>query len=183
MAQISSKKIQAEELAKLRILPQTIKNLNIEFNDETIIENLSKYGTASFEIHTNDINFHGYGRVRFNNVRIFFLGIDISKEKKIEVNIATSGTYFDINPTSVDQVNNFVGLEVYRGFVYITQEQTVVIDGDSADRYANDYFMPTPFTKWTIQVKYQSDEPFDYSRITGFFVSFTSEATAIQASL
>ncbi|TKH74807.1 hypothetical protein FC686_20765, partial [Bacillus cereus] len=74
-----------------------------------------------------------------------------------QIRITNSGHYYD---NYMEKKFQFNSESFNRGFSY--QGETIITDGIIADEFAYDYFIPNPYTTWTIKVQ---DGP-DLSNVT-----------------
>jgi hypothetical protein len=80
-------------------------------------------------------------------------------------------------------LKQFVSQPTRRTFVYNPNwtgegDRGIVVDGDIARRYKDDFFNPTPFTTFTIRVVGRNGGTVDLSGVTGLKVYFSGEVTA-----
>lgn len=177
VAEISSKKLQTTALGQGGAPPQTMKEVKFNFNDAKLVQDLRDHGITTFHIGTDNTYFNGFGRVRFNRVRIFVDGLEKNLDTRIKVDIATAGEYADKAPQSLLYMKRFIGMQTLKTFVYNSTTESVSIDGDIAARYENDFFNPTPFTIWTIRISRQDGQELDLSKVTGIRLLLEGEAT------
>jgi len=154
--------------------PQTMERTIVCINSEELLNQLKSNKFVTWELSPDDMAFNGFRRVRFDRVRVFVEGLTSSSQ--IKVKILTSGVYTDKIPDN--RTRRFVSAVTRRNFVYKGDDRTIVFDGDIARRYENDFFVPTPFTIWTLTIGRQDDQDIDLSLITGLKIEFHGEATS-----
>ena len=154
--------------------PQTMEKTIVCINSEELLNQLKSNKFVTWELSPDDMAFNGFRRVRFNRVRVFVEGLTSSSQ--IKVQILTSGVYTDKIPNN--RTRRFVSAVTRRNFVYKGDDGTIVFDGDIARRYENDFFVPTPFTIWTLTIGRQDDQDIDLSSISGLTIEFHGEATS-----
>lgn len=149
--------------------------ISITLNSPQLINQLTSTAFGSWTISTQDQAFNNFSRIRLNLVRIFLTGISVTQN--IEVQIVTNGLYDDINP--LGNPCHFAGPPLRLNFVYTggAAAPTIVFDGQVPSVYANDFFQPTPFTKWTIKVSSQSGQKPDLTGLTGVVIELGGEGT------
>ncbi|MED3486108.1 hypothetical protein SAMN04488573_1204 [Bacillus sp. 5mfcol3.1] len=135
--------------------PQRFQNRIVEITDSKVLESLKEQREASWEINLNDTLFENEYRVRLKLMRIWLDGIDATS--KVQIRITNSGHYYD---NYMEKKFQFNSESFNRGFSY--QGTTIITDGIIADEFAYDYFIPNPYTTWTIKVQ---DGP-DLSNVT-----------------
>jgi hypothetical protein len=173
---IASKQLRREALDPP---PQTMREVVYTVNSPSVMEELRSNGCASWTLDTANRSFDGLARIRIDRVRVLVEGA--RSNEPIEVQIQTAGLYADKVPTG--GTNQFVSQPTLRRFVYNPSwtgdgNRGIVIDGDIARRYKDDFFNPTPFTTFTIRVVGRNDGKVDLSAVTGLKVYFSGEVTA-----
>ncbi|KAJ8463725.1 hypothetical protein ONZ45_g17482 [Pleurotus djamor] len=144
------------------------------FLTEDVLESLKATSTASFSITPEHLP--GYTRVRVKTIRLYLKDIDGTDEEPVRIEITNDGTYHDITPPkggSKSEYLNFYSEPLRRAFQYTSEGRPPVIDGDVA--FPAKYFLPTPFTKWTVTVK--SD--FDPAQLSGLKLELHGEAIVV----
>ncbi|KXY28651.1 hypothetical protein AT268_15350 [Bacillus cereus] len=135
-----------EALKQFNPPPQPFQNRTIEITDSSALETLKETREASWEINLNDSFFENEYRVRLKLMRIWLDGVDATS--KVQIRITNSGHYYDDYKNKKFQFNT----EPFnRGFSYVGS--TIITDGTIAEEFAYDYFIPNPFTTWTIKVQ------------------------------
>ena len=171
VAAISGKKLQLEALGQP---PQSMKR-TIYIDSLELLNQVKVNGFVTWEISPDTVAFRGFGRIRLKCVRIYADGLQSSDD--IMVKMVTSGVYID--KVSGGITRRFASKNTRRNFVYNGATQDIGVDGDIAPRYVHDFFSPTPFTIWTLQVEYQNGRAIDLSSITRLRIEFQGEATLL----
>ncbi|OAB42158.1 hypothetical protein [Paenibacillus glacialis] len=135
-----------EALKQFNPPPQPFQNRIVEITDSKTLESLKETREASWEINLKDSFFENEYRVRLKLMRIWLDGVDATS--KVQIRITNSGHYYDDYKNKKFQFNT----EPFnRGFSYVGS--TIITDGTIAEEFAYDYFIPNPFTTWTIKVQ------------------------------
>ncbi|HEY2494749.1 MAG TPA: hypothetical protein VGI33_17790 [Paenibacillus sp.] len=135
-----------EALKQFNPPPQPFQNRIVEITDSKTLKSLKETREASWEINLKDSFFENEYRVRLKLMRIWLDGIDATS--KVQIRITNSGHYYDDYKNKKFQFNT----EPFnRGFSYVGS--TIITDGTIAEEFAYDYFIPNPFTTWTITVQ------------------------------
>jgi len=179
VAEIVGKQLRREALDPA---PQTMQEIVCAVNSQSVIDGLRSSGCATWTVGTANRAFEGFGRVRIERIRVQVEGA--RSNVPIEVQIQTAGLYADKVPRGgTHQLKQFVSQPTRRTFVYNPNwtgegDRGIVVDGDIARRYKDDFFNPTPFTTFTIRVVGRNGGTVDLSGVTGLKVYFSGEVTA-----
>lgn len=182
VADIVGKQLRREALDPA---PQTMQEIVCAVNSQSVIDGLRSIGSATWTLSTADLAFKGFGRVRIERIRVQVEGA--RSNVPIEVQIQTAGLYADKAPRGgTHQLKQFVSQPTRRTFVYNPNwtgdgDRGIVVDGDIARRYKDDFFNPTPFTTFTIRIVGRDGGTVDLSGVTGLKVYFSGEVTATSA--
>ena len=171
VAAISGKKLKLEGLGRP---PQSMKR-TIYLDSLELLNQVRASGFVTWEISPDNLAFKGFGRIRLKCVRVYADNLKSSDD--IRIQMVNSGVYID---KVVDGgTRRFVSKNTRRDFVYNGSTKEIGFDGDIAPRYVDDFFSPTPFTIWTLQIGDQDDRIIDLSSITGVRMEFQGEATLL----
>jgi hypothetical protein len=171
VAAISGKKLKLEALGQP---PQSMKR-TIYLDSLELLNQVRSNGFFTWEISPDTLAFRGFGRIRLKCVRVYAEGLQTSDD--VRVQMVTSGIYTD--KVSGGGTRRFVSKNTRRDFVYNGSTQEIGFDGDIAPRYVDDFFSPTPFTIWTLQIGPQDGRAIDLSSITSLRMEFQGEATLL----
>lgn len=162
--------------ATLGQAPQTLEEVEVRCTDPDLLRGLKEGGMISWTLKADGEELAGYARVRIDRVRVFAEGLPPGRD--VRVDIETTGAYED---RSVDgQVRSFAGPPMHRRFAYRHQvdgKDTITVDGDISYRYSRDFFLPTPFTTWSLTVCAPDGRPLNLAPLTGLRMCFHGEAT------
>ncbi|MEN2284464.1 hypothetical protein AAGF08_20130, partial [Algoriphagus sp. SE2] len=142
---------------------------------EDLESSLKENGIFSYNFTPENPAFERTYRIRLDNVQVFLEGLEIPEE--VIVSIVTSGGFND--KTANNGIRQFVSQPIRRLFKYDGATKKPTMTGGIVPRYLNDFFKPTPFTTWTIEITGRGNKKFDLSNVTGVTFSFVGEATAI----
>lgn len=169
VAAISGKKLKLEALGQP---PQSMKStINL---DSLELNQMRSNGFVTWEISPDTLAFRGFCRIRLKCVRVYAEGLQASDD--VIIKMMTSGIYTD--KVSGGGTRRFVSKNTRRNFVYNGLTHNILFDGDIAPRYVDDFFSPTPFTIWTLQIGHQDGRAIDLSSIKGLKMEFEGEATS-----
>ncbi len=171
VASISGKKLKLEALGQP---PQSMKR-TIYLDSLELLNQMRSNGFVTWEISPDTLAFGGFCRIRLKCVRVYAEGLQASDDVRIQM--MTSGIYTD--KVSGGGTRRFVSKNTRRDFVYNGLTQEIEFDGDVAPRYVDDFFSPTPFTIWTLQIGHQDDRAIDLSSIKRLRMEFQGEATLL----
>ncbi|EOO23734.1 hypothetical protein IIU_06938 [Bacillus cereus VD133] len=125
--------------------PQPFQNRILEITDPQILQELKDKREASWGIHLYDPIFDKEFRVRLKVIRTWLDGIEPDSKVKIQIN--NSGHYFDSFSKKELQFNT----EPFN-LAFSYQGEQIDVDGTIAEEFAYDFFIPNPFTTWTIKI-------------------------------
>ena len=161
----------------LAFKPQAIQDKVITIDDPDVIAALRAGGSASFPVTQDAAVFHGWDRVRLDQVRFWIEGAKPGSGGTVYVGFNTSSTYQD----RLDgRTFTFTSLPLpVMAFQYrvdsapANAEWTfangtsghVEVDGAVADEEKYAYFEPTPFTTWTITISPDNNPGVDLSGV------------------
>jgi hypothetical protein len=158
----------------LKPIPQTMKQVEISLNEPDMLRQLQRIGYTCWTLDPSHPAFNGFFRIRTDRVRVFAEGI--AEPGDIDVELRTSGVYADKFPHG--EGVRFVSEPSYYKFRYNGEKRTIGMDTATARRYVDDFFIPTPFTVWTMKIARPNGEPVDLSGLTSLTVQFHGEASA-----
>lgn len=142
---------------------------------ENLDSSLKENGVFSYTFKLENPAFDKTYRIRLNNIQVFLEGLETKEE--VIVSIVSSGGFND--KTADNGVRQFVSQPVRRLFKYDGKTHRPTMTGGIVPRYVNDFFKPTPFSTWTIEITGRENKKFDLSNVTGVKFSFIGEATSI----
>lgn len=158
--------------------PQEMDLLPITITDTEVIGELQANKKTKWILDLNQPEFAGYNRVRIDKVRIWIDGEGVyTSDGTISVGMKTSGNYEDRKKSDTYHFNS---IPIDETFSYrVSQDKgphtsydfsggwygTVIIDGSAAPGTKNDFFEPTPFSEWSIDLS-NSNNHMDFSKIT-----------------
>lgn len=158
--------------------PSTMNNIRFSVKDKELLATFRATGAISFGIDVHHPAFKTLGRVRFNNVRVFVEGLQYADD--VEVLMRTSGTYSDKMVKPAGQPQRFVGPPLQLNFIYNGANREIKAMANFARRYEDDFFIPTPFTDWTVGVMaHNGTSDLDLSTVTALTFEFEGEYTGI----
>lgn len=145
----------------------------IVIDDPETIRRFQASGLARFEIPTTHKDFKGLWRVRLKGVRAVVAGLD--NDVDVNVDIKTSGYFSDL--TNKGKKRNFVAAPLRLGFRY--RGEKIILDGARASRFANDYYLPSPFTSWILYVTGSGNQTLDLSNSSAINFQLSGQASLI----
>jgi hypothetical protein len=133
--------------ASMRSKPQPV-TINFRFKDEELDKRVGAQGEIAFECHPSDPFFSGYYRIRIDEIAVLVGGLHHGGI--VLVDVSTSGVYDDRMRDGT--TSRFVS-DAYRiSYAYNGTTGLVISPGRIEGRLAEDFFKPTPFTKWTLRI-------------------------------
>jgi hypothetical protein len=185
---------QTSAMSQFDPAPQEMENTVFTITDSKVLKSLSESGKTTWTLPIDSQEFAGLSRVRLSTVRIWLEGIKPATGNSVFINISTSGNYLDRFKGTNYQ---FVSKPLNRAFKYSMLKPGegqgnpswkfnngdlgyVQIDGKVDHEVSYAYFLPTPFSEWSISL--QDNNPgIDYSGITSITMYF--EGSAIGSTL
>jgi hypothetical protein len=153
-------------------------------SDSDLLGELKTKGGFTWTCPTDDSFFSNKSRVRIHDMRVYVEGIQYAGI--VSVKIASSGVYAD--KTGTGDIRRFVGQSQLLTFEYdgnapfqfsAKNEDGIEAKANIDPRYQDDFFNPTPFTEWTVQVTAQdTGKTLDLSAATAVHVVFFGEFSA-----
>ncbi|MFB0832536.1 hypothetical protein ACEU2D_23475 [Brevibacillus laterosporus] len=144
-----------DALTQFNPSPQPFKKRIFEIKDPKTLQTLKDNGEASWRIPLNDPLFKNESRVRVKVLRIWLEGIE--NTSKVKIHITNPGHYLDSFGDKKFQFNT----EPFK-LTFSYKGSQIDIDGTTAEEFAYNYFIPTPFTTWTIKI----NDKIDLSKVT-----------------
>ncbi|XXF77888.1 hypothetical protein P2318_33280 [Myxococcaceae bacterium GXIMD 01537] len=152
--------------------PQSFSGLTRSFTGPSLLAALRQSGSAICHIALSDEAFAGFDRVRIKTVRAWLIGATATRS--VYVLISNSGVYADrLKGTN----RQFVAEALQRGFRY-QLPGTILLDGQVFDEEQYAYFMPTPFTDWTLTVPAAQNMGLNLAGLTEIRLEFSGSAIA-----
>lgn len=183
---------QANALNQFFPQPQPMKNILFEIEDPSILKELHENGQTTWVLPIDSMDFAGLNRVRLSNIQIWLEGAKLNgNSDSIYMNITTAGNYLDRYKGTNYQ---FDSKPLTRSFKYKVASDGlnpdwrfdngelgfVQIPGEVDKEVAYAYFVPTPFSEWTISLE-KNNQGLDYSNISKITMYF--EGTAIGSAI
>ncbi|MFT7684132.1 MAG: hypothetical protein ACI935_003655 [Moritella dasanensis] len=152
--------------------PQDFTSITHNINDSYKLAEFKNTGILHFTLPLGSTIFSDFDRVRLSEVGIFIEGTGLPTGL-YNIDLLSSGSYQD---RRYQDNYTFTAMPLFRRIIYNlinseTQEVKMLTSGAIASDYALNYFMPTPFTTWTI--KLNNWEDIDLSTIDNIKVSFS----------
>ncbi|NQZ93203.1 MAG: hypothetical protein HRT97_12800 [Moritella sp.] len=163
---------EAASLDRFYPRPQDFTSIVHNINDTDKLAEFKQTGILHFTLPLNSTIFADFDRVRLDEASVFIEGAALPTGL-YNIDLLSSGTYQDRRK----QDNySFTAMPLFRRIIYNlvnsqTQEVNILTSGAIASDYALNYFMPTPFTTWTI--KLNNWEDIDLSTMNNIKVSFS----------
>ncbi|HEX5264578.1 MAG TPA: hypothetical protein VFW13_13680, partial [Phenylobacterium sp.] len=133
--------------ASMRSKPQPVR-IPFRFEDNDLAKRIGPLGEIAFECDPGDPFFLGYYRIRIDEIGVRVDGLH--HDGLVLIDVTTSGVYDD--RASDGSTTRFVS-DAYRiSHLYDGRTKKVVSRGRIDGRLAEDFFKPTPFTKWTLRI-------------------------------
>ncbi len=184
---------EADALVNFDPAPQEMENTTVTITDPEVLQSLIKNGETTWSIPLSEAEFAGLTRVRVSTIRIWLEGVKAGDGNSVFVVITSSGSYQDRFQGTNYQ---FVSKPLIRTFKYSVHRPEdgqgtpnwkfrngelgyVQIDGKVDHEVSYAYFLPTPFSTWSISLK-QNNAGIDYSGIKSITMYF--EGSAIGSS-
>lgn len=155
-------------LQKLRPIPQPLLSIVVSTNDADILGQLRTNKTVSWSIPADTPEFSGFDRIRITNLSVFLDGA-VAGGKPIYVSISSSGNYAD---KLRGQTLAFAGPPVDKVFSYVPDPLKIDVPGAIVAELQYAFFIPTPFTTWTITLPDAHNASLDLSGLTGIRMEF-----------
>ncbi|QUM89639.1 hypothetical protein HWV03_12920 [Moritella sp. 36] len=163
---------EAASLDRFYPRPQDFSSISHNISDIDKLAEFKNTGILHFTLPLNSSIFADFDRVRLDEASVLIEGTELPTGL-YNIDLLSSGTYQDRR----HQDNyTFTATPLFRRIIYNlvnsqTQEVNVLTSGAIASDYALNYFMPTPFTTWTI--KLNNVENIDLSTINNIKISFS----------
>lgn len=149
---IAGHKLASETISALYGPPSTLNGVELVVNDPDTLARLREPGgVVTVSIPVTNPAFAAFRRVRLGGVRVYLDGVE--QGAKLTIRIENNGVYNDkalAKQTGSGQ--SYVTRPERKVFVYQQGRDAPIADADIAQRYANDFFRPTPFTTWRFQL-------------------------------
>ncbi|SQD77625.1 hypothetical protein [Moritella yayanosii] len=163
---------EAASLDRFYPRPQDFTSIVHNINGTEKLEEFKNTGILHFTLPLNSTIFSDFDRVRLDEVSILIEGTGLPTGL-YNIDLLSSGTYQD---RRYQNNYTFTARPLFRRIIYNlvnsqTQEVNILTSGAIASDYALNYFMPTPFTTWTI--KLNNWEDIDLSTMNNIKVSFS----------
>ncbi|SHO20959.1 Putative uncharacterized protein [Moritella viscosa] len=152
--------------------PQDFSSIIHNISDIDKLAEFKNTGILHFTLPLNSTIFADFDRVRLDEASVLIEGTELPTGL-YNIDLLSSGTYQDRR----HQDNyTFTATPLFRRIIYNlvnsqTQEVNILTSGAIASDYALNYFMPTPFTTWTI--KLNNWKNIDLSTINNIKISFS----------
>jgi hypothetical protein len=144
---VTGRKIAAETIATLyNGPPSTLNGVEIMIAGDKLNAIRDSGGEVSLTILPDHPQFASYHRVRIHSIRVYFDGVGEGTD--VSVWIRTSGIYRDRPKQVALPSSSYVTQPEEKRFIYNPGRPEPIAKADIAPRYANDFFLPTPFTTW-----------------------------------
>lgn len=163
---------EAASLDRFYPRPQDFTSIVHNINGSDKLEEFKNTGILHFTLPLNSTIFSDFDRVRLDEASILIEGTGLPTGL-YNIDLLSSGTYQD---RRYQDNYTFTARPLFRRIIYNlvnsqTQEVNILTSGAIASDYALNYFMPTPFTTWTI--KLNNWEDIDLSTMNNIKVSFS----------
>ncbi|CAG8544454.1 10077_t:CDS:2, partial [Dentiscutata erythropus] len=133
---------------------------------KTIISELIENKTTTFEIKQDTIKeFRGLDRIRITAFRVFLKGI---KPQEVHLKIVNNGIYEDRYD---GEIFRFISEPLIRLFRY-HDDGRIIVDSTLDENFKNNYYVPTPFSKWTISIEDVNEHPCDLEGLISIEINF-----------
>lgn len=139
--------------------PQIFEDNIIRVEDASVIDSLQKTRVANWTVDLDHPTFKDYERVRMDSIQVRLVGVP--DDKKVAIDLTTSGRFRD---KGFGKDYFFVGRPVKWLLKY--QNGKDLTKGKLPESMEGDYFMPTPFTDWTLIVSQEKNPDLDLSNLT-----------------
>ncbi|SGY90238.1 Putative uncharacterized protein [Moritella viscosa] len=163
---------EAASLDRFYPRPQDFSSIIHNISDIDKLAEFKNTGILHFTLPLNSTIFADFDRVRLDEASVLIEGTELPTGL-YNIDLLSSGTYQDRR----HQDNyTFTATPLFRRIIYNlvnsqTQEVNILTSGAIASDYALNYFMPTPFTTWTI--KLNNWKNIDLSTINNIKISFS----------
>ncbi|QFI37817.1 hypothetical protein FR932_08110 [Moritella marina ATCC 15381] len=163
---------EAASLDRFYPRPQDFSSISHHISDIDKLAEFKNTGILHFTLPLNSTLFADFDRVRLDEASVLIEGTELPTGL-YNIDLLSSGTYQD---RRYQDNYTFTAMPLFRRIIYNlvnsqTQEVDVLTNGAIASDYALNYFMPTPFTTWTIKLNNWQD--IDLSTIDNIKVSFS----------
>ncbi len=139
--------------------PQIFKDNIIRMEDTSVIDSLQKIGVANWIVNLDHPTFKDYERVRMSLVQVRLVGVP--DDRLVTLWLTTSGRFRD---KRLGKEYSFVARPLRWLLKYRNgKDLTTSLVPQSMQRA---YFMPTPFTDWTLIVSQEKNPGLDLSNLT-----------------
>lgn len=186
---------QADAMNQFDPAPQKMGNTTVTIKDPAILKALIENGETTWTLPLTDPEFEGLTRVRISTIRIWLEGVKTANENSVFISITNSGSYHDRFQGTNYQ---FVSKPLRRTFKYSVHTSNdspgtpdwrfhngdlgyVQIDGKVDSEVSFAYFVPTPFSDWTISLK-ENNTGIDYSGLTSITMYFEGSVIGSSAA-
>lgn len=172
--------------------PQALNLVEVPISDPNVISTLNQTGATKWTVGLDNPAFANFDRLRFDGVRIWLIGDNLyptSTKTTVYVVFKTSGNYLDRYRGKQFQFSS-PALEMT--FEYYVNDNnnpnpnfnfgggltgTVAVDGAVAIGSGNDYFEPTPFSEWRIDLNGRGNT-INFANIKQIVMQFQGSAFA-----
>lgn len=177
MTTLTGKELVSSTLASISGIPGTLNGVEVVVSDPTVISELRENNFSHIVIPTGEPAFRDLNRVRLLSMRVYLEGAET--RGNIEVSIDCSGNYQDQMQHNNEYTSlHFVSRPTRKKFVYQPGREEPIIKADIAERYLNDFFRPTPFTSWRIEVASRDNSVLDLTNLRAARMVFYGEYSA-----
>jgi hypothetical protein len=163
---------------------QTLSSVFVPVIDSMVLNTLQKTGATQWIIGLDNESFDLMDRVRVTTVRVWLDGEGLypTNRTKASIIINSSGNYQDRLKSQDFQFNSAPlhnmlfeytvgakGSSSYNFPISTSLVPTINVDGSAALGVGNDYFEPTPFGEWSINL---SNSGIDFTKVTSIVMEF-----------
>ena len=163
---------------------QTLNSQLVPISDPGVISALQTTGSAQWVIGLTDPAFQLMDRVRVTTIRVWLDGEGLypTSSEKVSIIINSSGNYQDrlkeqnyefnsapLHNLLFEYTVGTKGSSSYSFPINTNLVPTINVDGSAAPEVGNDYFEPTPFGEWNINL---SNSGIDYTKVTSIVMEF-----------
>jgi len=168
---------EAASLDRFYPRPQNFSSIVYNINGADKLSEFVNSGILHFTLPLGAQIFADFDRVRLDEVSILIEGVELPSGL-YNIDLLSSGSYLDRRN---EENFTFTAMPLFRKIIYEldsqTQQVNVLTSGAIASDYALNYFMPTPFSTWTI--KLNNWEHIDISAAENIKVSFSGNGIPI----
>jgi len=172
--------------------PSTLDGEEVRITDTDIIDSLKNHPEKKIVVNIplinqnpqiNTTSLEGKSRIRVHEVVIEFEGLKTSK--KIRVDILTSGIYRDkfkgggSKKLSKNNTHSFISKPWRKTMTCTVNPLVITGHADVDDEHRGLYFMPTPFTTWTLGVSAVDGTPLDLKDVEAIVFKFYGQFSQV----